>query len=490
MADRATIPARPVRSPSSAASAQASRLFPIRPARSSTRARLKSNSDGPYRSRRQRPLGYGPERGFKYQTASAVRRRPAASAARTAHFAAHPGWPARSQRRATAPARSSRAIARGSEQLGRFAVGGSPALWRQRRVDRALDRQRAQSGPEWPMAATSALHEPVRLFHGAAVERPEWEALSLLERRRLSSRHGTGPGVRLRRLGDLGRCALGVARLRRCRLAVARDRRPARQDAHRSGRRSSHRADPERRARRSRRYPDDVLERTVLDIARRQSFTHAVVVLDHVLRFDLLRREVLASAVEALGRVRGCRQAAAAVAFADARAESPGESISRVTAHLLGVPAPELQHEFATPRGRFRTDFWWPDAGVIGEFDGRLKYDAPEPSGTRRPVRTPSVDCRRYAGSRGGRCGRPRMHERWLRCCRLPGSPCSVLRRSAHVASRTREQRLAESARRRRVGRTPPSPRNATEFGGVSQATRRQSTTTASSPGACCVARR
>ncbi|MCS5518151.1 hypothetical protein [Curtobacterium flaccumfaciens] len=31
----------------------------------------------------------------------------------------------------------------------------------------------------------SALHEPVRLFHGAAVERPEWEALSLLERRRL-----------------------------------------------------------------------------------------------------------------------------------------------------------------------------------------------------------------------------------------------------------------------------------------------------------------
>ncbi|WNY32902.1 hypothetical protein Q9Q99_11385 [Curtobacterium flaccumfaciens] len=55
----------------------------------------------------------------------------------------------------------------------------------------------------------------------------------------------------------------------------------------------------------------------------------------------------------------------------------PASPISRVTARDLGGPAPELQREFETPLGRFRTDFWWPDAGVIGEFDGRLKYDDP-----------------------------------------------------------------------------------------------------------------
>ena len=41
----------------------------------------------------------------------------------------------------------------------------------------------------------------------------------------------------------------------------------------------------------------------------------------------------------------------------------------------LGLPAPELQHDLCD-RGRFvaRLDFWWPEHGVVGEFDGRSKY--------------------------------------------------------------------------------------------------------------------
>ncbi|MDM7889461.1 hypothetical protein QUG98_13460 [Curtobacterium sp. RHCJP20] len=35
------------------------------------------------------------------------------------------------------------------------------------------------------------------------------------------------------------------------------------------------------------------------------------------------------------------------------------------------------QDEFVTGAGRFRVDFWWPSAGIIGEFDGRVKYDHP-----------------------------------------------------------------------------------------------------------------
>ncbi|MBT1675364.1 hypothetical protein [Curtobacterium aurantiacum] len=222
----------------------------------------------------------------------------------------------------------------------------------------------------------SDLHEPVRLFHGAAVERPEWEELSLLERRRLF--------VRARYDSLQSECVVSgtsAAALWGLPDFDAADWRlhviDVRLDKTHTGRgvvRHTGRIRSDERVVIDG-IPTTSLERTVLDIARRQSFTHAVVVLDHVLRFDLLRREGLAGALDALGRVRGCRQAAAAIAFADSRAESPGESISRVTARDLGVPAPELQRGFETSRGRFRTDFWWPDAGVIGEFDGRLKYD-------------------------------------------------------------------------------------------------------------------
>jgi hypothetical protein len=224
----------------------------------------------------------------------------------------------------------------------------------------------------------SALHEPVRLFHGAAVERPEWEALSLLERRRLFVRARYGSlesecvvsGTSAAALWGLPDFDAADWRLHVIDVRLDKTHTGRGVVRHTGRIQNGERVVVDG-------IPTTSLERTVLDIARRQSFTHAVVVLDHVLRFDLLRREGLAGALEALGRVRGYRQAAAAIAFADRRAESPGESISRVTAHLLGVPAPELQHEFETPRGRFRTDFWWPDAGVIGEFDGRLKYDDP-----------------------------------------------------------------------------------------------------------------
>ncbi|MBF4607966.1 hypothetical protein [Curtobacterium sp. VKM Ac-1393] len=222
----------------------------------------------------------------------------------------------------------------------------------------------------------SLLDDPVRLFHGAAVERPEWDALSALERRRLFVRA---------RYGSL-RSECVVSGVSAAALWGLPDFDPTDWRLHvldvRLGKTHSGRGVVRHPGRIT---PDEVvlvdgiptvaLGRTVLDLARRQSFTHAVVVLDHVLRARMIERDALFTALEQLGRVRGHRQAAAAIAFADPRSESPGESVSRVTAHGLGLPAPELQHEFSTPNGRFRTDFWWPDAGVIGEFDGRVKYD-------------------------------------------------------------------------------------------------------------------
>jgi len=64
--------------------------------------------------------------------------------------------------------------------------------------------------------------------------------------------------------------------------------------------------------------------------------------------------------------------------FADARAESAGESYSRASIHELGfVPPTALQHRHRDANGRAvaRTDFWWEQVRVYGEFDGLGKYD-------------------------------------------------------------------------------------------------------------------
>lgn len=67
------------------------------------------------------------------------------------------------------------------------------------------------------------------------------------------------------------------------------------------------------------------------------------------------------------------------LAFADGRAESPGESLSRVAIVRAGLPAPELQFEIHLPDGGgwvATSDFAWPEHGVVGERDGREKYAA------------------------------------------------------------------------------------------------------------------
>jgi hypothetical protein len=42
----------------------------------------------------------------------------------------------------------------------------------------------------------------------------------------------------------------------------------------------------------------------------------------------------------------------------------------------LGLPRPVLQAEIGDEHGRFvtRTDFYWPEFGVVGEADGAAKY--------------------------------------------------------------------------------------------------------------------
>lgn len=155
--------------------------------------------------------------------------------------------------------------------------------------------------------------------------------------------------------------------------------------------------------------PDDSVERkdgrlvtslaqTVLDIARTESFAAAVVSLDACLRSQDARerwdepaarisRHVLEESVGRIAGMPGARAAAAALLFADGRSESVGESLSRVVMYAWGIPLPDLQFSLRCPSGRtHRVDFIWSDDGVVGEFDGFVKYSRMASADGRSPA--------------------------------------------------------------------------------------------------------
>ncbi|MGY1736665.1 type IV toxin-antitoxin system AbiEi family antitoxin domain-containing protein [Geodermatophilus sp. SYSU D00684] len=116
--------------------------------------------------------------------------------------------------------------------------------------------------------------------------------------------------------------------------------------------------------------------RTALDLARSLPFEVAVVVLDDLLAARPADAVVLAARLARMTGTRGSRTAARAVAFADGRSESVGESRSRVLLHRLGYPPSGLQHPVHTADGVMlgRADFVWEPGRLLGEFDGRVKY--------------------------------------------------------------------------------------------------------------------
>lgn len=117
------------------------------------------------------------------------------------------------------------------------------------------------------------------------------------------------------------------------------------------------------------------LARTVVDSARWLDYAHGVAVVDAALRQGL-DRTVLDEEVAKARRRRHNARARQAVAFGDGRAESAGESRSRVAMAQLGLPMPTLQREFFNTNGELlaRVDFDWEEFGTCGEFDGLVKY--------------------------------------------------------------------------------------------------------------------
>jgi predicted transcriptional regulator of viral defense system len=83
--------------------------------------------------------------------------------------------------------------------------------------------------------------------------------------------------------------------------------------------------------------------RTVVDLARTLEFRAGVVTADSALHRKLVTKPELTAVLAACARWPGSRRAADVIEFADARAESPLESIARIAFNECGLPPPELQ---------------------------------------------------------------------------------------------------------------------------------------------------
>ena len=118
------------------------------------------------------------------------------------------------------------------------------------------------------------------------------------------------------------------------------------------------------------------IARTLVDLSRMQPFEVAVIAADVALRTHAGLLEELPGVLARGRHLPGAGAARRALAFADGRAESPGETRTRIALLQAGFPAPTLQCEVFDDRQSFvgRVDLAIPDCALLVEFDGMVKY--------------------------------------------------------------------------------------------------------------------
>ncbi|MGF6834056.1 very-short-patch-repair endonuclease [Paenarthrobacter sp. TE4293] len=119
--------------------------------------------------------------------------------------------------------------------------------------------------------------------------------------------------------------------------------------------------------------PCTSLERTVADCCLLLSYKQSLVLMDHALRKGADASK-LQRVCESLAGRNGVVALRRALENADARSESPGETLTRELLHRLRIDLPELQVEVSSSEGRHRLDFAWRNKKVALEFDGKVKY--------------------------------------------------------------------------------------------------------------------
>ncbi|WP_045729972.1 type IV toxin-antitoxin system AbiEi family antitoxin domain-containing protein [Pseudarthrobacter chlorophenolicus] len=115
------------------------------------------------------------------------------------------------------------------------------------------------------------------------------------------------------------------------------------------------------------------LERTVVDCALMLDYRQTLILMDSALRLGA-DAGLIRAAADGLAGYRGVRNLRAALANADSRAESAGETLTRELICRLKLPTPEAQVEVYSRAGWYRLDFAWKEKKVALEFDGKVKY--------------------------------------------------------------------------------------------------------------------
>lgn len=141
---------------------------------------------------------------------------------------------------------------------------------------------------------------------------------------------------------------------------------------------------------------DDVVEvngilvtsaaRTAADLGTAVGFRRATATADSGLSAELATAGHYEGLATRLDGLPNSRSATKTLRFADSRSDSPGESMSRALIHELGFIAPDLQVAHPHDGGVDYVDFEWRDHKIIGEFDGRVKYQRLEYLGSLSPA--------------------------------------------------------------------------------------------------------
>jgi len=101
-----------------------------------------------------------------------------------------------------------------------------------------------------------------------------------------------------------------------------------------------------------------------------------LVIADSALHLGLCTPGELARVFEVINHWRGSQRLHVVLRLANGRRESPGESRGAYLFWRYGLPRPIFQYEVYDEAGALVAvvDFAWPDHGVLGEFDGKVKY--------------------------------------------------------------------------------------------------------------------
>ncbi len=118
------------------------------------------------------------------------------------------------------------------------------------------------------------------------------------------------------------------------------------------------------------------IARTVIDLAREHGLVAGLAAADFALHERLITDEQLAIVLGQQQCWPGIKKARWVADFADARTESPLESVSRLRCSQHRLPAPRPQARICDPSGAIvaRCDFYWDAFGVAGEADGAMKW--------------------------------------------------------------------------------------------------------------------